>query len=101
MCHPSTARLRGSELLAPRHRCSMAASVYSRVARKGNFQLFHFVHPLKMVHFKRFIRNSGQNFKAPGQQYHHYEDPTFKQISQILFFCQLVTLRFVPASNGD
>ena len=33
-CHPSTARLRGSGLLAPRHRCSMPASVYSRVVQK-------------------------------------------------------------------
>ena len=39
---PGTARLRGSGLLAPRHRmatvaCSMPASVYSRVARKRKF----------------------------------------------------------------
>ena len=53
---PGTARLRGSGLLAPWHRMatiarSMPASVYSRVARKRRFQLFHFVQPLKMVHF--------------------------------------------------
>ena len=40
--HPGSARLRGSGLLAPRHRmatvaCSMPASVYSRVARKRKF----------------------------------------------------------------
>ena len=41
-CHPGTMRLRGSGLLAPRHRmatvaCSMPASVYLRVARKRKF----------------------------------------------------------------
>ena len=54
---PGKARLRGSELLAPWHRmatvaCSMPASVYSALRGKENFQLFHFVQPLKMVHFQ-------------------------------------------------
>ena len=45
MCHPGTARLRGSGLLAPRHRmatvpCSMSDSVYSHVARKRKFSTF-------------------------------------------------------------
>ena len=49
-------RLRSSGLLAPRHRCSMPASVYSRVGRKRKFPTLsiHFVQPLKRVHFLRF-----------------------------------------------
>ena len=56
MSDPGTARLRGSGLLAPWYRmatvvCSMPASVYRALREKENFQLFHFVQPLKMVHF--------------------------------------------------
>ena len=62
---PGTARLRGAGLLAPWHcmatvACSMPASVCSCVARKRNFQLFHFVQPLKMV---RYLHKIGVDAK--------------------------------------
>ena len=58
-----TARLRGSGLLAPRHRmatvaCSMPASVYSRVARKRKMKMVHSCFSQKRTecksHFKWF-----------------------------------------------
>ena len=54
-CYPGSTRLRGSGLLAPRHRmatvdCSMPVPCICALREKENFQLFHFVQPLKMVH---------------------------------------------------
>ena len=72
-CHPGTTRLRGSGLLAPRHRmatvaCSISASVYSRVAWKRKFSTLPLRSAVENGSFSNAARPWYKLFTIPNMQ---------------------------------